>query len=383
MAVLLLAGVPFLHLRFESSDLNLLPAQTEARHAQQVLVTRFPEQGYAHIAVVVRFPGQDPLSSDNVGALYDLSRSIAAQQGVLRVDSVVDVQPSLDRAAYQSLYANRQSLPAPLQQAVRESVGRDLVVLDAVSTYDPQSEQARGLVRRIRSLPHEQGQLLVTGTTAVELEIIDLITSIAPWAIGFVIGVMYLVLLALLRSLLLPLKAVLMTVLSISASFGALVWIFQDGHLSAQLGFTPSALDPAVPVLLFCMVFGLSMDYEVLLLSRMQEAYLATRDNATAVGLGLERSGRLITGAAAIMVAVFASFATGSVVLVKAVGLGMAIAVAADATIVRCVAVPAIMRLLGRVIWWAPGPLRHRQLAGGDAPGSMTGAETAPRQVGG
>jgi putative drug exporter of the RND superfamily len=374
VAVLLLAGVPFLHLRFESSDLKLLPAQTEARRAQQVLVSEFPEQGYSHIEVVVRFPGQDPLSSENVGALYDLSRSIAAQPGVLRVDGVVDVQAGLDRAAYQSLYANRQSLPAPLQQVVHETVGRDLIVLDAVSTYDPQSEQARGLVRRIRSLPHEQGQLLVTGTTAVELDIVDLITRVTPWAGGFVVGVMYLVLLALLRSVLLPVKAVVMTILSISASFGALVWIFQDGHLSSQLGFTPSALDPAVPVLLFCMVFGLSMDYEVLLLSRMQEAYVATRDNATAVGLGLERSGRLITGAAAIMVAVFASFAIGSVVLVKAVGLGMAIAVALDATIVRCVAVPAVMRLLGRVNWWAPGPLRHPQLAGDDVPGPVTAA---------
>jgi putative drug exporter of the RND superfamily len=369
-AVLLLVGIPFLHLRFETSDLNLLPAQTEARRAHQVLVTQFPDQAYAHIDVVVRFPGQDPLSADNVGALYDLNRSIQSQQGVLRVDGVVDVQPGLDRAAYQSLYADRQSLPPPLQQVVRETVGRDLVVLDAVSAYDPQSEQARGLVRRIRSLPHERGQVLVTGTTAVELDVIDLITRVTPWAIGFVVVGMYVVLLFLLRSLLLPLKAVVMTTLSISASFGALVWIFQDGHLSSQLGFVPSALDPAVPVLLFCMVFGLSMDYEVLLLSRMQEVYLATGDNATAVGTGLERSGRLITGAAAIMVAVFASFATGNVVLVKAVGLGMAIAVAADATIVRCVAVPATMRLLGRVIWWAPAALRHRAPAGRPVPGS-------------
>ena len=377
VAVLLLAGSPFLHLRFETSDLNLLPKSTEAVRAQQALVARFPDQRYSHIEVVMRFPGQDPLSADHVGTLYDLSRRIAAEPGVLRVDSVVDVQPGLDRAGYQELYASRQSLPAPLQPLVRETVGGDLVVLDAVSTYDPQSETARGLVRRIRGLPHEQGQLLVTGTTAVELDIIDLITRVAPWAISFVLVVMYLALLLPMRSLLLPLKAVIMTILSISASFGALVWIFQDGHLGAQLGFAPSPLDPAVPVLLFCMVFGLSMDYEVLLLSRMQEAYIATRDPAGAVATGLERSGRLITGAAAIMVAVFASFATGSVVLVKAVGLGMAIAVAVDATIVRSVAVPAAMRLLGRVAWWAPWPLRHRAESGRPAPWSQPAGRTA------
>jgi putative drug exporter of the RND superfamily len=158
---------------------------------------------------------------------------------------------------------------------------------------------------------------------------------------------------------LLPAKAVVLTLLSITASFGALVWVFQDGHLHWLFRTAPGGLDPAVPVLLFSLAFGLSMDYEVLLLSRMQEAYLSGSDNATAVESGLVRSGPLVTGAAAIMVAVFGSFAVGQVVLVKAIGLGLALAVAADATLVRCVAVPALMRLFGRANWWAPGRLRH------------------------
>jgi RND superfamily putative drug exporter len=329
VAGLVLVGVPFLHMRFEASDLNLLPAQTEPRRARQLLVSEFPEQDRARLAVVARFPGADPRSPANAAAVEDLRRSLARQTGVLRVG-----EPGA-------------------------AVGRDLVVLDVVSAYAPGSEQARGLVDRVRRLPVDQGQVLVTGQAAAEADIIDLLRRYTPWAVGFVVAAIYLILLLALRSVLLPAKAVVMTLLSITASFGALVWIFQEGHLRSLLDFTPSGIDPAVPVLLFCFVFGLSMDYEVLLLARIQEAYLAQRDTGGAVATGLERSGRLITGAAAIMVAVFASFATGQVVLIKAVGLGLALAVAADATVVRCVVVPALMRLFGRANWWAPGRLRH------------------------
>jgi RND superfamily putative drug exporter len=137
-----------------------------------------------------------------------------------------------------------------------------------------------------------------------------------------------------------------------------LVWIFQDGHLSQQLGFTAQSIDPTVPVILFAIVFGMSMDYEVLLISRIQEEYLRTGDNRHAIAEGLERSGRLITGAAAIMVAVFLAFGLAEVVLIKSIGIGLAIAVALDATIVRALIVPAVMRLLGDFNWWAPSPLR-------------------------
>jgi RND superfamily putative drug exporter len=177
------------------------------------------------------------------------------------------------------------------------------------------------------------------------------------------------VLFLLLGSVLLPLKAVLMNFLSISASFGALVWIFQEGHLSSFLNFTASSIDPTLPVIMFCIVFGLSMDYEVLLLSRMQEEYLRTKDNRYAVAEGLERIGRLITGAAAIMVGVFLAFALAQVVIIKAIGLGMAIAVAIDATLVRALVVPATMRILGDLNWWAPRPLArlYRRLGLGEA----------------
>ena len=190
-----------------------------------------------------------------------------------------------------------------------------------------------------------------------------------PTAVGTVILITYIVLFLLTGSVVLPLKAVLTNLFSISASFGAMVWIFQEGHLSQLLGFSAQAIDPSLPVILFSIVFGMSMDYEVLLISRIQEEYRRTGDNQAAVAMGLEKSGRLITGAALIMVAVFLAFGLASVVIIKAIGIALAIAVAIDATIVRILIVPAVMRLLGRANWWAPRPLAllHRRIGAGES----------------
>jgi RND superfamily putative drug exporter len=175
--------------------------------------------------------------------------------------------------------------------------------------------------------------------------------------IGIVVLVTYLVLFLLLGSILLPLKAVLMNVLSISASYGALVWIFQDGHLATWLHFTPDAIEAMTPIMMFCILFGLSMDYEVLLLSRVREEYGQTCDNTRAVAWSLERTGRMITGAAAMMASVLFAFGLADLTVIKAIGIGMGIAIVMDATIVRTLLVPATMRLLGRWNWWAPGPM--------------------------
>src|SRR6202023_2787874 len=149
---------------------------------------------------------------------------------------------------------------------------------------------------------------------------------------------------------------------------GGMVWIFQEGHFSQLLGFSPQSIDPTLPVILFSIVFGMSMDYEVLLISRIQEEYRRTGDNVAAVATGLEKSGRLTTGAAAIMWAVFLAFALADVVIIKAIGVGLAIAIAVDATIVRILIVPSVMRILGRANWWAPRPLAmlHRRIGAGE-----------------
>ena len=219
---------------------------------------------------------------------------------------------------------------------------------------------------RSESVP--DGQVQATGATAFDLDIVNYILERTPIAVGSVLLVTYVVLFLLTGSVILPLKAVLTNLFSISASFGAMVWIFQQGHFSQLLGFTRQSIDPSIPVILFSIVFGMSMDYEVLLISRIQEEYRRTGDNQAAVATGLEKSGRLITGAAAIMVAVFLAFALANVVIIKAIGVGLAIAIAVDATIVRILIVPSIMRILGRANWWAPKPLAalHSRIGAGE-----------------
>ena len=202
--------------------------------------------------------------------------------------------------------------------------------------------------------------MLVGGGAADVADVVDRVRADFPRTALFIIVSTYLVLFVLLRSVVLPAKALVMNTLSIVASFGALVWIFQDGNLSAPLGFQPLGfVETTQPVILFCVLFGLSMDYEVFLLSRMKEVWDRTHDNIEAVARGMERSGRIVTSAALIVVVVAGSFAFADIVLIKALGIGMAIAVALDATVVRALLVPATMRLLGRWNWWMPASLER------------------------
>jgi RND superfamily putative drug exporter len=361
---LVLLASPFLQMRLAEGGVDQLPSRVEARQGYDRLVRDFPGQDQTTIDVVVDYPNGTPLTEQRIGDQYDLARRIAAIPGVLHATSIYDLDPSLGRAGYQSLYAAPASQQPPaVRQVLAQSVGRHIVVIHATSNAQPTSDRARSIVEAIRGgrgVGHG-GRVLVDGQTAEDMDYVGFIASHTPFAIGFVVVATYLILFLLTGSVVLPLKAVLLNLLSIGASFGALVWIFQQGHLSGQLGFTPQSIDPTNPVLLFSIVFGMSMDYEVLLVSRIQEEYRRTGDNTLAVARGLELSGRLITGAAAIMVAVFLCFGLAEVVFIKAIGLRLAIAVAIDATVVRALVVPSVMRLLGDANWWAPGPLRRLQ----------------------
>ncbi|HKS71401.1 MAG TPA: MMPL family transporter, partial [Ktedonobacterales bacterium] len=196
----------------------------------------------------------------------------------------------------------------------------------------------------------------VGGFQAVSLDFNDYLYGNFPKTIAFVLIVTFLLLLLMFRSLLLPLKAVLMNVLSISAAYGVLVWVFQWGNLHTQLGFISEGfVETTVPVLLFCILFGLSMDYEVFLLSRIREEWLRSGNNRYAVARGLEKTAGVITNAALIFVIVTAALAFTTLVTTKEVGVGMTVAVLVDATIIRSLLVPATMRLLGRWNWWLPG----------------------------
>ncbi|PYN90144.1 MAG: MMPL family transporter [Candidatus Rokuibacteriota bacterium] len=362
VCLLLLFGVPFLHLRVGSGDATSLPPEAESRRGDELLRREFPGGDADRVVVVLDAGLASPLEPGRLAQAYAFSRWLAARPHVQRVDSFVDLHPSLDLATYQQMAGLPPAKrPPELVWALRHTLGDHVAMLVATTPLRPASDEARALVRDIRrSHPPYDGEVLVTGQTAFDLDFIGLVIRHAPLAIGLVVIVTYVVLFVLLDSVLLPLKAIVMNLLSITASYGALVWIFQDGHLAKWLDFTPGPIQTATPLIMFCLVFGLSMDYEVLLLSRVREEYERSGDNAGAVVVGLERTGRLITGAAAIMASVFFGFGLARSVVIQAVGVGIGVAVVVDATIVRALLVPATMRLMGRWNWWRPAWLGLR-----------------------
>src|SRR5690606_4883 len=200
--------------------------------------------------------------------------------------------------------------------------------------------------------------VLVGGTTASHVDLLDSLRERLPWMLLLIVTTILVLLFLAFGSVVLPIKAVLMNVISIGASFGVVVWVFQDGHFAELLQFTPTGfIEPTMPILMLAMLFGLSTDYEVFLLSRVREEWDRTGDNTEAVARGLQHTGRIITAAALLLGVVVAGFTTGDMALIKLAGVGMIVALAVDATLVRALLVPATMRLLGRWNWWAPGPL--------------------------
>ncbi len=383
LAFLLLLGSPFLHIRFNAPDASILPADVPSRAAFDRLRAEFGEGEFAPLVLAIRMPGA-ATTPDDLATLYDYSRRLAADERITRVDGLVDVDPRLTLAQYQLLYADPNG-PRDrfVAQALAATTSGDLTAFTIYTPYGPNRDEGRALVADLRDpvgplAPPAGAVVLVGGGAADVTDVVDRVAADFPRTALFIIVTTYLVLFVLLRSVILPAKALVMNTLSIVASFGALVWIFQDGNLSAPLGFQPLGfVETTQPVILFCVLFGLSMDYEVFLLSRMKEVWDRTGDNVEAVASGLERSGRIVTSAALIVVLVAGSFAFADIVLIKALGVGMAIAVALDATVVRALLVPATMRLLGHWNWWMPG--RLERLVGSRLPASEADVEAAAR----
>jgi RND superfamily putative drug exporter len=258
--------------------------------------------------------------------------------------------------------ANFLKLPAAresqeLQSAIDSYVVGERTLIRAVTEANPYTQDAYGAVDAVRAVEAPEGtSFLVGGLSAGQKDFIGSLYGKAPLAAAFVIGATYLILLITFRSIFIPLKAVIVNILSLTASFGAVVFVFQDGNLSGLLNFTPLGfVDATLPILMFCTIFGVSMDYEVFLLSRIREAYENGDSNTASVSKGLVATAGIITSAAAIIIVVTGAFAFTGIILTKAVGLGLAVAVFVDATIIRILLVPATMRILGDWNWWPGG----------------------------
>jgi RND superfamily putative drug exporter len=271
--------------------------------------------------------------------------------------------------------ANFLKLPAArdskdLQTALNSYTTDDKTLLRGVTEANPYTQNAYAAVDAVRAVDPPPGtSFLVGGLSAGQKDFISSLYGKAPFAVAFVVGITYLILLITFRSVFIPLKAVVVNILSLTASFGAMVFVFQDGHLSGLLDFTPLGfVDATLPILMFCTIFGVSMDYEVFLLSRIREAYENGDSNTASVSKGLVATAGIITSAAAIIIVVTGAFAFTGIVLTKAVGLGLAVAVFVDATIIRILLVPATMRILGDWNWW-PGGRKATFGAGPKKPG--------------
>jgi RND superfamily putative drug exporter len=362
LALLLLLGAPFLRVNISSPDATILPPDLPSRQAFDILAAEFGPGEISPFLIVLQSDSPGGIySTERLSSLYAVGAWLAHDPRVTRVQSIVP--PTLPREEAIGLALLQRGLN---RLGIGIGAGRladdNAAVIVAYTAYLPNDAENKALLADLRAMELPGLTLLVDGGTAEIVDVVDEMYADFPKAIALVVGATYFVLLLLFRSVLLPLKAVLMNALSILASYGALVWVFQEGNLGQFLGFAGLGfVEASLPVIMFCVLFGLSMDYEVFLLSRIREEWERSGNNTHAVAVGLQRSGRIITSAALLVVVVAGSFVTADVVLIKALGFGIALAVFLDATVVRALLVPSTMRLLGEWNWWLPSPL-HRLL---------------------
>jgi RND superfamily putative drug exporter len=343
VSFLLFLGAPFLGVVFGTPDQRVLPAGDEARMATERLGVEFASDEAWAFPVLLRGDGGGGTADDEVDPF---AAELSSFEGVARVDAPTG-----------RYIDGVQVVPADASlEGYRDG---DLVRLNVVPTVEPVSTEGEQLVERIRTADVE-AEVLVGGAAAQLVDSKAAIGARLPLAIGIIVVATFVLLFLMFGSVLVPLKAILLNVLSLTATFGAMVWVFQDGNGAGLLGFTATGMtDTTTPILMFCIAFGLSMDYEVFLLSRIKEEYDRTGDNTEAVAVGLQRTGRIVTAAAGLLAVTFIAFATSDITFIKLFGLGLALAVVMDATLVRATLVPAFMKLAGDANWWAPAWLRR------------------------
>ena len=364
-SALILIASPALEMRSVLSDARIFPHGSEVRLVDQALAdtARFDPGGASAMQVVVETQGS-PLEPDNLRLLRDYAARIAAVGGVRSVRTAYD---DLDPDALTPAEIARKAAHDPVASKLVHMRHEDVSLVIANGEYPWRSTQAGAVLEAVRRVPHDGLDVMIGGPTARMVDLKQTLREFGRVAAVLVIGWNFVMLLFAFRSVVVPVKAVLMNVLSLGASYGLLVWGFQQGHLASLMGFEQlEGIDPTIPIVIFAVVFGLSMDYEVFLLSRIREEWLRTGDNQESVIAGLAHTGRIVTSAALILLVVIGAFAGGSFVYVKQIGVGIGAAIVLDVTLVRALLVPATMQLLGSWNWWAP---RWLHLSGAPAPG--------------
>jgi RND superfamily putative drug exporter len=341
-ALLIALGLPFLGVTFGNIDDRQLPSSAETHQVHQVIRDQFDSRPTGVLNVVTTDAAAEP---DAIGSY---AATLSKLDGVVRVDSAAGV------------YEKGQQTQAagPAQERFTTANG-SATYLDVIPSLEDVSSESQHLVREIRDVD-SPFPVSVAGGAAELVDTQDTLADRLPYALAAMVGVTMVLLFLMTGSVVVPIKAVVLNTLSLSATFGALVWVFQDGHFSGALDFTVTGFIPAtLPVLMFCVAFGLSMDYEVFVLSRIKEEYDRTGNTTKAIVFGLQRSGGVVSAAAAVLSVVLIAIGTSQITNVKMLGLGLALAVLMDAIVVRGILVPSVMQLLGRANWWAPGPLRR------------------------
>jgi RND superfamily putative drug exporter len=360
LMILLVLGYPFLNVYFGISDFNILPQHSESRRFFDIYQEQFNKNELTPILLVVSKSKGNILSQEAVSKLYNLTTKLSKHPLVKRVDSIVTSTPRLLKNQYQALYQNPKHGGSSLKTLLDTTTREHFTVINVVSKYDVNSEKTKQLIHELRDMSPGQGLTMqLTGTPVINLDVSDKIAQIFPYAITWIMVLTYIILFVVLRSIFLPLKAIFMNMLSLAASYGVMVYVFQQGHFHHLLHFVPQGIiDISLVIIVFCAIFGFSMDYEVFLLTRIHESYLKTGNNKLSIIFGIEQSSRIITSAALIVICICGSFMVADVLMVKEFGLGIAVAIFVDAFIIRSLLVPSTMVLLKSWNWYLPNTLK-------------------------
>lgn len=357
LAVLLLLGYPFLNVKYGISDTHILPLKSDSRDFLDHYKEKFNEQELTPIELIITTSASNILSENSLSRLYDFTKKLKANSSVYQVNSIVTTNNDLSKKQYYNLYKSGiNNDNKSVRQLLKTTTGKNFTTISVVSRYPSNSAQTTDLITQLEQMkPGKTLNLQLTGEPVHNQQVFDKLSQLFPYALLWIIILTYLILMILLKSLFLPFKAILMNVLSLTASYGILVFVFQEGHFHHLLNFEPQGMmDTSLLIIIFCALFGFSMDYEVFLLTRIKECYDKTKNNNESIVFGIDKSSRIITSAAIIVIFLCGSFMVADVLMVKQFGLGIAVAIFVDAFLVRSILVPSTMALVKSWNWYLP-----------------------------